>query len=147
MIIDNIKNFPQYFSLNNNFQAVNDYLNSIDILKLEKGEYLINENAYLIIAYDETNENFIPKLEAHKKYIDMQFAISGEFSIGWKFLEDCTDRLTEFDTEKDFELFADQSQCKIDLKPGVFCLLFPNDAHVPMPPNGNLIKGIIKIKI
>ena len=148
MIIDDFKNFSQYFQLNSNFKAVSDYLNSCDINSLEKGEYKINDNAYVIIAYDEPKNDFTPKLEVHRQYIDLQFAISGKFQIGWKSLGNCKNRLTQFDTEKDFELFSDESQVIVDLEPGAFCLLFPDDAHVPFPPkNGNLVKGIIKIKV
>lgn len=148
MIIDDFKNFSQYFQLNSNLRIVFDYLNSINISKLEKGEYTINENAYLIVAYDEPKQDFTPKLEVHRQYIDLQFAISGEFQIGWKFLGNCKNRLTQFDADKDFELFSDESQVVINLEPSAFCLLFPNDAHVPFPPkNGNLVKGIVKIKV
>ena len=148
MIIDDFKNFSQYFKLNSNLKAVYNYLNSLDINSLEKGEYTINENAYVIIAYDEPKNDFTPKLEVHRKYIDLQFAISGEFQIGWKFLDNCKNRLIQFDTEKDFELFSDDSQVVVNLEASTFCLLFPNDAHVPFPPkNGKLVKGIVKIKV
>lgn len=148
MIIDTFENAKPYYSANPLFEKVFEFLAGNDLAAMEPGNYEIRgEDAFLIIAADAPREEFTPRLEAHRKYIDIQFAIEGSFEVGWKALADCGRQHTEFDSENDFILYNDESEFFVPLRGSNFCILFPQDAHVPMPPKSALKKGIVKVLV
>ncbi len=148
MIIDKIERAKLYYNLNSHFQKVFEYINSCDLSSLEPGQYEIDgENSFLIIALDKPSEQKPSKLEVHKKYIDIQMAIEGSFGLTWKALEDCREVLSEYNPEIDATLYSDTADFEIMLNPGVFSILMPEDTHFPQPPNKNIKKAIVKVRV
>jgi len=73
-----------------------------------------------------------PTFEFHRKYIDVQFIVSGEEIIGWAPLEGIT--ITEaYDAEKDicFGISAKGSWTRAYLEAGQLAVLWPEDGHAP----------------
>jgi len=87
------------------------------------------------------------KLEVHRDYIDIQFAVAGTDSIGWSDLADCAGSGEGFMADKDCELFTCAPDVWVDTPPGAFAIFFPADAHAPMGATGPLEKVVVKVKV
>jgi len=87
------------------------------------------------------------RLEAHRRYIDIQFTIDGQEEIGWKPLGDCTSTAVPFDVAKDITFFHDRPACWLSVPPGRFAIFFPSDAHAPLGGRGVLKKAVVKIAV
>jgi biofilm protein TabA len=148
MIIDNQEYLEKYSSLNEYFKNLDDYLKHTDLTNLSAGTYKIcDDDLYLIISESKPDENPVIITEAHRKYIDCQIAVEGEFQLGWKALKDCTKIKTEYSEEKEAIFFDDEPEMFVDMKPGMFSLLFPQDVHTIYPNNEYLKRAIFKILV
>lgn len=102
---------------------------------------------FFIQSYQTHNSNETP--EAHRKYIDIQYMISGKERIGVGQLEDMTEEV-EAKPQNDIWFYLGPMDT-ITLTKGMFAVFFPNDAHAPCvsPPEGsnNVRKCVFKILI
>jgi YhcH/YjgK/YiaL family protein len=87
------------------------------------------------------------RLEAHRRYIDIQFTIDGHEEIGWKPLVDCAVTSVVYDDAKDVMFFSDRPDSWLSLPAGHFAIFFPDDAHAPLAGRGYLTKAIVKIAL
>jgi len=148
MILDHINNAGLYASLHRDFQAAFDFLNQADFSVLPNGHHEIQgDHSFVVIAHGPGRGRQDAKLEAHQKYIDIQFAIEGTDEIGWKPTSHCSQVTRPFDADKDAVLFADDPHAWIALPPKSFAIFFPEDAHAPLAGEGHLHKAVVKIKV
>jgi biofilm protein TabA len=87
------------------------------------------------------------RLEAHRRYIDIQFTIEGNEEIGWKPLATCVQPAAAFDESKDVGFYTDRPESWVWLPPGHFAIFFPEDAHAPLAGRGAIRKAIVKIAV
>ena len=87
------------------------------------------------------------RLEAHRRYIDIQLTIEGHEEIGWKPLADCARPDGQFDEARDVGFFSDRPESWLSLPAGHFAIFFPDDAHAPLGGSGMLVKAIMKIAV
>jgi len=94
---------------------------------------LDGKNVYAIVQSYNTNERpQSPIFEAHRKYIDIQFLLSGHELLGWAPFQAFT--ITEpYDDKKDimFGTVPDSSSAFISFNAGQAVILYPADAHAP----------------
>lgn len=109
--------------------------------------FIIIEDDLFIITSDNTPKGADAKLEFHRKYIDIQFVLDGEDSIGWKNLTDCSKLLKEYEEEKDYGLFEDTATTVAVVPKNHFAIFFPEDAHAPLAGNHNCKKIIAKVRV
>jgi len=147
MIFDKLDRLERYYSLNQYFQKAFDFVKSNNLKAFEPGKYEIEgENAFLIIAIALPDPGFQHKLEAHRKYIDIQIAVEGSFTLAWKALEDCKNVIEDYNPVKDAIFFLDKGDFEVIINCGCFAILMPEDAHFPQPPEkDNVKKGVLKI--
>ena len=82
MIIDVLDQSEKYISLHKDFKIVFDYLKKTDLNKLECGIHeLKGKDVFFNLQEYETKQT--QKLEAHKKYIDIQVVVNGEEYMGY----------------------------------------------------------------
>ena len=84
------------------------------------------------------------RLEAHRKYIDIQYVIAGVEEMGWNARIRCQQPHGQYDAEKDIEFFADTPNSYVTVHPGEFVIFFPDDAHAPLIGRGEVHKVVIK---
>jgi YhcH/YjgK/YiaL family protein len=87
------------------------------------------------------------KLEAHRKYIDIQYVIAGTDEMGFKPTADCKEIDTEYDVNNDIEFFEDQPDSWTPVPAGSFVIFFPQDAHAPLVSSGEIHKAVLKIAV
>ena len=85
--------------------------------------------------------------EAHKDYLDIHYCIEGSEGIGYANIDTLTPE-TEYDSENDYLLLSGKVN-KTVLNKGDFCVVFPEDAHIPaMHGNESEVKkAVVKILV
>jgi YhcH/YjgK/YiaL family protein len=150
MITDKFKNIDLYCSLSDRFSKAIDFLRETDFTNLEPQKIIIDgENIFAILAEYQTKDIQNCKLEAHRKYIDIQYIISGSELIGYAPLNGQT-IIEEYDGEKDV-IFFDGETSLVKLDSGMFAVFFPDDLHKPCIQTAEISelvkKIVVKIKV
>jgi len=130
MIIDKIENSQLYQGLGERIEKVFEYILNTDLKNIQPGKYEIDgENIFALISEYKTKPEAEGKLEAHRKYIDVQYVISGEELMGYAPLG--TQQILEpYKEENDIVFFTgDKSFTKVS--EGMFAIFFPEDVHMP----------------
>ena len=90
---------------------------------------LAGRDLYVMVQSYDTEAEPSPILEAHRKYIDIQYCIAGTEYIAVAPLDESTVK-TPYDDEKDVAFYYAQKMMSLcAMAPGRFVLLFPTDAH------------------
>jgi YhcH/YjgK/YiaL family protein len=149
MIIDKLSNSYLYTNITERITAALRFLQETDIRSLDTGRHDIDgDNIYALVNDYDTKDRGEAKLEAHRKYIDVQYVAAGEELLGYRtHINEVPSK--EYDKEKDFVLF-DEEPVFVKLSNEVFAILFPDDLHMPgimagMP--AKVRKVVIKVKI
>ena len=86
-------------------------------------------------------------MEAHQRYIDIQFVVAGVDHMGWKSLEECQKTEKPYDPAKDVVHFSDAPTVWVTVETGGFGLFFPSDAHLPLIGEGEMHKVVMKVMV
>ncbi len=128
MIIDSLTQAEKYISLHKDFKLVFDFLAKNDITTMPCGKYeLRGEEVFFNLQEYETKP--VQKLEAHKKYIDIQVVAVGEEYMGYTNIDNTT-LLEEYDSQKDV-MFLNGDVDKVKANNKTFLIFYPEDAHMP----------------
>ena len=84
MVIDTLENCSRYESLHPRFKAAFDFLKRAEAENVPIGRIDLDGNTlYALTQEYDTKPIHDGKLEAHRKYIDIQFILEGEEFIGY----------------------------------------------------------------
>lgn len=133
MIASDIKHLRRQAGKNSLLAKAFDFLERDDLETLPDGTIEIEGNSvFAIVQRYETSLNEVPRFEYHKKYIDLQYVVSGSEVIGW--IPADRIRITDpYDEQRDIafgEAPADQWS-SVSLQKGQAALLYPEDGHAP----------------
>jgi len=130
MIIDKIENSNIYKNFGERIPKAFDYIRSTDLKNLQQGKYEIEgKNIFAMISEYQTKPESEGMLEAHKKYIDVQYVISGEERMGYTPL-DKQEFIEKYKEENDIIFYkGEKSFTKVE--EGMFAIFFPTDVHMP----------------
>ena len=147
MIKDNLKNAEKYYKLSPQIKTALEYLQHNDLHSVADGKYFIDgENLYMNVQEYQTKIS--NNIEAHRKYIDIQYMIKGNENMGVTSISGLK-IAKNYDEEKDV-IFYD-GECKNELvKENEFIIFFPEDAHLPcqIADKPSIVKKVVvKIKI
>ncbi len=86
----------------------------------------------LVQSYNSRPETDQPRFEAHRRYMDVQYVVSGVELIGWAPLEQLT-VTAPYNIEKDMLLGTVDAaeRTLVHLAAGQAAILYPSDAHAP----------------
>lgn len=126
-----------------------EFMKNNDLEKMTPGKYPIDgENAFASIT--EIVDNPLEKTtwESHKKYIDLQYVISGSEKIGVAPSATAT-VINPYNAQKDGANYKIDDGIYDVATPNVFYLFFPSNAHRPniMVNEEKVKKLVIKIKV
>ena len=151
MIFDNLNNCKQYYFLNEKFEKAFDFLLNTDLKEIEDGSYEIQgKEIYANIQSLKTKPVEEKKWEVHRKYIDIQYVISGKEKMGYGLLKDFDEIIEKYDEQKDLEFLNGDKFNFINVDEGNFVIFFNNDVHAPMLAYDeplDIKKVIVKIAI
>jgi len=91
------------------------------------------------------------QLEAHRRYIDVQYLVTGQEAIHWAPLGDLAQATQAYDPVKDVALYAlSAGAMPVPLRAGHFMILFPDDAHAPccwLDGPADVVKVVVKVAV
>ena len=117
MVVDKFENLEKYASLNPLFAEA--------------------------IKFLKTKEE--AKLETHNRFIDIQIPLSGVEVMGYTPREDLPE--AEYNADKDISFYHGLAESYIPVKPGMFVIFFPQDAHAPGVTPDGVKKVIVKVLV
>lgn len=144
MILDSIKNSDRYLNLQKGIADALRYIQNNDLSKIQPGKYEIDGKRLVMIVFEFENTNSNEcKLEGHRRYIDLQYWVSGSELMGHEIL-DAQPVLEEYDEEKDcahYNCIASYSR----LLPGMFVIYYPSDLHTSVsdPLSKKRVKKVV----
>jgi biofilm protein TabA len=148
MILDTLAAAGRYLALGPHLAAGFDFLAHGGLENLPVGRHPIDGTRVFAIVGHETGKGQAgARLEIHRRYLDIQVALSGQERIGWRALAVCQQVAEPFDAERDLGFFADRPQVWLPLPPGQFMIFFPADAHAPLAGEGPVHKVVIKVEV
>ena len=131
MIYGSLKNKDRYALSENILKALATIETYTPENYAEGKNVLDGETVFLNLFSYETKCKSDAVAEAHRKYVDVMYVVSGEETI---YVKDIASLKTtkEYEEEGDYLLGElDDNFSAIKLYPGMFLILFPEDAHAP----------------
>lgn len=148
MIFSSFSQADRYAALHPLFPRAFEFVRATDLLALAPGRYpIVDQQLFVIVENVPGRTREAAKLEAHRRYIDIQLVLDGVDEMGWKPLADCVDPVSGYSAEKDICFFHDAPASWIATPAGHFCIFFPEDAHAPLVSEAPVRKAIFKVAL
>jgi biofilm protein TabA len=149
MILDTLDNCVRYFQIHPGFKEAFTFIQQAVLSKQfnPSKKELLGPNLIAIQEICEGKTRHGAILEAHRKYIDIQYTFSGREEIGWKPFHDCKNISKPYDQEKDISFFGDSPAFWIPIPQGSFAIFYPDDAHAPLGCVETVNKIIMKVAV
>ena len=148
MIFDQLAHADKYAAVHPGFAAAFKFLRTLDVTGLAEGRHEIDgDRMYLVVNKTQGKGRAGATFEVHRRYIDIQLAVSGTDEMAWRALADCTQPKAPFHVEHDYGLFNDPAETWLVVHPGSFAIFFPQDVHAPLGGTGDLVKAVIKVAV
>ena len=148
MIADHIRNAALYYGMSPRLAKALRYLAETDFSRIAPGKVdLDGADLYAMISEYTTKPVAETKWEAHRKYIDVQFLVTGQEGIAVADLPTLKPA-APYDEAKDFQLL-EGSGWSLSLKAHMFAIFFPHDAHMPCIAEGApapVRKVVVKVR-
>lgn len=114
---------------------------------LADGKHDIGGGAYALVSTYQTTSPDEKKFEAHRKYIDVQYVVTGEEIVHVADVSTLT-IAEEYDETRDVAFFNDPASHEtIVLRAGSFAVFYPEDAHRPGMTAGGLPSAVRKVVV
>ncbi|EXY66042.1 hypothetical protein M085_1478, partial [Bacteroides fragilis str. 3986 N(B)19] len=114
------------------FKTLFDYVKTHDLFHAELGRIEIDgDNLFINNVNPECVARDKQVLELHRDYIDVHILLEGTETIGWKAIEDLKDEVKPYEANGDCALYSDAPTTFVDLLPGQFMIVYPEDPHAP----------------
>lgn len=149
MILANIANWERYADINPNLSQLFRFVTSNDLANFATTRIVLrDDDLFINMAEPTLKKAEEQKLEVHRKYIDVHIPLSGEEIIGISHLSELTVESDEpFNEEDDYAVYSEPARNYVKVRPGQFCLVFPEDAHAPIIGEGKIKKAIAKVAV
>ena len=134
MLVTDFDNAIEQVALSQGLKKAFDFLKNKRHQELPNGRIDIDgERVFALIqSYKSKMERHNPTFEAHRKYIDIQYIVSGAEILGWAPLDKVTITVP-YDQGKDVLLgkVAVDEWTPVRFTEGQAIVLYPTDAHAP----------------
>lgn len=148
MILDTLDRAAALAGLSSAFADAAAFLAGGGLADLEPGRFDVGTRGVsVIVACGGARRADEGRLEAHRRFADIQLLLAGRESIGWRPLADCRCPDAAYDPATDLQCFADPPQAWLPLEPGQFAVFWPSDAHLPQVGEGDMRKLVVKVPL
>lgn len=149
MIADRLANKHLYVGLGERINKAFNFLANTDLKTLEPGKYKVEgDSIFAIVNEYQTKAAEACEIESHKRYLDIQYMVSGTELFGWLALKDQVP-VKEYNEQDDFVLY-NETFSYIKLNEGSFIIFYPTDIHQPEVQDEvpSLVKKVVmKVKL
>jgi YhcH/YjgK/YiaL family protein len=140
-----------YFQHKERWDKAFTFLKESDLTNMELKRYDIDgDNLYAPVSEYITKNEEDARYEAHKKYIDIQYVITGKELIGIAPANLQKDILEPYNETKDIIFITVGQIINFKASPDRFFIFFPDDLHRPGIKDGEnspVRKAVVKVKI
>lgn len=145
MIKDRIENIKLYEKLSVNLgNAVRCAVQADFLAELSVKGRIEGEGFYAMLQEYETKSDEEGRWETHKRYIDIQYVLSGEEKTGYTNIENLGE-IQESNQERDFYFYGDADSADwVIVRGGDFVIFFPTDGHKPSLNVNNTVRKVKK---
>ena len=148
MILSSLNYAGRVKTLHPFFGKLFEYVATHNLLNSDLGKIVIDGDKLFINNINpECVLEHNQKLELHREYIDVHILLEGKERIGWKDIDGLMSCVQTYDSETDSALYQDLPTTYVDLVPGQFVIVYPEDAHAPLIGNGRIRKLVAKVKL
>lgn len=146
----NLDEFKKQYAANKSaWDKAFNFMETNDLATLAPGKYPIDGEQVFASITEMVNKPFdATRWESHRKYIDIQYIISGKEKIGETSFENA--KITaQYDSAKDIAHYEINTGKYYSADPSTFYLFFPSTTHRPniMVNNEKVKKIVIKIRV
>ena len=146
MIKDKVAYSALYEGVNPGFKAAFDFLKEALVEPKEVGRYELGDGVFALVQSYDSKPAENCKIEAHKKFIDIQCVLKGKELFGVADLSTQTLYEDKFE-EKDVAFYHGDVDL-LTLTDGDFVIVFPEDAHRPQQGDGSHVeKVVVKVPV
>jgi YhcH/YjgK/YiaL family protein len=151
MICDKLDNAAIYYGLGKRIALGLALLKDPAVLNAAKGRHEVDgDNLYFMADEYDSKPEEQGRLEAHHKYIDIQYVISGREWIGCREIEGLKLE-TPYNPDKDIEFYTRaEPMTRVVMEAGAFAIFWPHDAHMPgrmCDKPARVKKIVVKVKV
>ncbi|MBK5269387.1 MAG: YhcH/YjgK/YiaL family protein [Bacteroidia bacterium] len=145
--IDKTEFARQYHANKEYWDKVFTFIKEHDLKMLAPGRYPIDgTNVFATITEDPSKDYEKTQWESHRKYIDLQYVVTGEEKMG-KYPFTQLTVTNPYDDARDIAHYSGEGKV-YTVPAGTFMIFFPSDAHRPnITPGGNKVIKKVVIKV
>ncbi len=148
IIMDRLDQAEKFFNLHPRFKEVFTFLREKNLSELSLGKHEIDgDRLFYIIEKRPGQTKAEAQLEAHRKYIDIQYVVAGTDEMGWKASAECKSIDIPYDENNDIMFYKDEPASWTKVPAGSFTIFFPADSHAPMVSKDEIHKVVFKIAV
>jgi biofilm protein TabA len=148
MILDLVTNLPHYFPLARGFGKAAEFLARADLGQLAASRYEIDgDDVYAMVYRGVGRPREGARLESHRKYMDIQCVLASLDTMGWIPVSQCSRPDGDYIPERDVRFFLDEPVAWLPVRPGVFAIFLPVDAHMPSISPEPIDKVVVKVDV
>ena len=140
-----------YFKLKDRWDKAFEYMSNPNLKDLEAKRYDIDgNNLYALVQQYNSKNEADARYESHKKYIDIQYVLSGKELMGIGPMSDLQEIQQPYNESSDIQYFSVSKITNRKAEAGRFLIFFPSDAHRPGLKDGEnspVKKVVLKLKI
>ncbi len=150
MILDFLTRADRCACLSPGIAAALRYLQAVDFTTVPDGKVEIDGPR--LIANVARYQTKLPEQavwESHRKYIDVQYVVTGEERIGYVPLENAPVVQAPYSETKDV-IFYEPGCDSFTLRAGQFAIFYPEDIHAPSLADGEpraVLKVVMKVAV
>ena len=148
MILDHLENCLRYTSIHPGFEAAFNFLKNSSVQDFKEGKKTIDGERLFALAMDTKGKGRQgAKFESHRRYIDLQYTVTGSDLIGFEYKSCCTADEKGYDSESDIEFYTNSPAVWLAVPAGSLAVFFPEDVHAPLGTDGVIHKVVIKVAV
>lgn len=151
MILDSLSHCRRYSALHPRFAEAFAFLEAAGAGVAVGRVAIDGESIHAIVQEYRTREAAGALLEAHRRFIDIQYVVRGREAIHWAAVGVLGAAAVPYDADKDAALFAATGGVvPVPLLEGHFAILFPDDAHAPCchwAGQADVLKIVVKVAV
>jgi len=149
MIIDVIQNAEFYYGLSDKMEIALKFLKENKFEEMAAGRYeILGDKVYALVQEYTPKEIEEYEYEAHRKYIDIQFVVSGKERMAYSYIDNLS-------ISKEYDEIKERLRLKgngdlITVKENSFVIFMPSDAHAPclkLDDCSHVKKVVVKVSI
>lgn len=149
MIVDQLAHAALYERMTRHMHHAWTFLRRADLNTLAKGRHEIaGEDAFAMVHEYDTRPVDQATWEGHRKYIDVQYILSGVEGITCNDIGQMS-ATQDYDANRDFQPFTGQGDL-LTIRAGFFAIFFPHDIHQPavaIGQPGPVRKVVVKVRV